>query len=221
MFAKFTRVLLDPSRVDPAVALVDEELLPAFLDTPGSRHGYWMVERERGLALVVTCWADLDALEHSRAPMGAVRARVLDELGARIADTATYEVHGSAPPPPIEGERVWSRVTFVEGLASDVGDADQTVFRAALERYGNLNGFLSLCWLVDAESGNGLGITTWCTRKQLVASEAVNQKVRREVEAAFGCRIDAVLDVETMASAHCPDAPDIVLDLRPEPARMA
>lgn len=214
MWAKFTRVLLDPGRVDDAVVAVDRELLPAFLEAPGAEHGYWMVERTRGIGIVVTCWSDLDSLEDSRAAMGEVRARVLDELGARIADTAVYEVHGSAPPPPIGGDPAWSRVTFVEGLAPDIGDADQTLFRTALARYGDLDGFLSLCWLVDGRSGNGLGITTWRTADHLRASETLNHKVRRDVEATFGCRVDSVLDVQTLASVRCPESIDEVLDLR-------
>ena len=213
MWAKFTRVLLDPGRVDDAVAAVDRELLPAVLETPGAMEAYSMVERTRGIGIVVTCWADFGALENSRRTIGERRARVLDAVGARIADTAVYEVHGSAPPPPT-GVPVCSRVTFVEGLAPDIGEADQTLFNAALARYGDLDGFLSLCWLVDGRSGNGLGITTWQTAGQLRASEQLNRRVRREVESTFGCRVDSVLDVETITSVRCPDPIDEVLDLR-------
>lgn len=101
----------------------------------------------------------------------------------------------------------------------DIGDADTTLFDAALARYGDLDGFLSLCWLVDGRSGNGLGITTWRTADHLRASEALNHRVRRDVETTFACRVDSVLDVQTLASVCCPDGADTVLDLRePSPS---
>jgi hypothetical protein len=129
-----------------------------------------------------------------------------------LTETGIYAVHGCAGDGvPISGQHAWSRITFVEGLDRDVDDPGNVLFRASRRRYERCTGFLSLCWLVDAASGNGLGIVTWDTKAACTASEPVGRRTRRQVEEAFRCRIDGVEEVETLAVA----APSHdVLDLR-------
>lgn len=202
MWASLARVRFDRQRADRAVDLVKTHLVPAFVAQPGSRYGYWMVDRTTGHAVVVACWDDREVLEDSRAELGAVRAMVIDELDALLTETGIYAVHACAGDGvPISGQLAWSRITFVEGLASDVDDPDQVLFRSALRRYEDCTGFLSMCWLVDSPSGNGLAIVTWDTKASCSASEPVGRRTRREIEQAFGCRIDSVEEVETIAIA--------------------
>lgn len=212
MWASLTRVRFDRRRADRAIDLVKTHLVPAFVAQPGSRYGYWMVDRTTGHAVVVTCWGNRKAIEDSRAELGAVRAMVIDETDALLTETGIYAVHACAGDGvPISGQLAWSRITSVEGLASDVDDPDQVLFRSALRRYEDCTGFLSMCWLVDAPSGNGLAIVTWDTKASCTASEPVGRRTRRQIEQAFGCRIDGVEEVETIAVA----APvHDVLDLR-------
>lgn len=212
MWANLARVRFDRQLVDQAIDLVKTQLVPGFMVQPGSRYGYWMVDRMTGHAVVVTCWDSREAIENSRAELGAVRATVIDELDALLTETGVYAVHGCAGDgAPISGQMAWSRITFVEGLPSDVDDPDHVLFRSALRRYADRAGFLSMCWLVDAPSGNGLGIITWDTKAACTASEPASRRTRRQVEQAFGCRIDGVEEVETIAVA----APaHVVLDLR-------
>lgn len=202
MWASLARVRFDRQLVDRAIDLVKTHLVPAFVAQPGSRYGYWMVDRTTGHAVVVTCWDDREAIEDSRAELGAVRSMVIDELDALLTETGTYAVHARAGDgAPISGQLAWSRITFVEGLAPDVDDPDQVLFRSALRRYEDDAGFLSMCWLVDAPSGNGLAIVTWDTEASRTASEPVGRRTRRLVEQALGCRIDGVEEVETIAVA--------------------
>ena len=212
MWASFARVRFDRQRADRAIDLVKTHLVPAFVAQPGSRYGYWKVDRRTGHAIVVTCWDDRDPIEDSRAELGAVRAMVIDELDALLTETGIYGVHACAGDGvPISGQLAWSRITFVEGLASDADDPDQVLFRSALRRYEDCTGFLSMCWLVDSASSNGLAIVTWDTKASRTASESVSRRTRRQVEHAFGCRIHGAEDVETIAVA----APvHDVLDLR-------
>ena len=212
MWASLARVRFDPELVDDAIDLVQAHLVPGFVAQPGARYGYWMVNRMNGHAVVVTCWDSREAIERSRAELGAARAMVIDELDALLTETGVYEVLGCASDGvPIGGQHAWSRITFVEGLPRDVGEPGNDLFRASRRRYEGCDGFLSLCWLVDGGPGNGLGIVTWDTEAACTASEPVGRRTRREVEKAFGCRIDSVEEVETLAAA----APSQdVLDLR-------
>lgn len=202
MWATMARVRFDPSRVDEAIDLTRSHLVPGFLAQAGARHGYWMVDRTTGHAVVVTCWASREALEQSRAALGAVRSMVIDELDAVLMETGVYAVHAHAGTgAPIHGRSAWSRITFVEGLGADVDDPDHALFRTARRRYEDREGFLSLCWLVDAASGNGLGIVTWDTEAACRSNEDLSRRTRREVELAFACRIDGVEVVQTVAVA--------------------
>lgn len=202
MWASLARVRFDRRLADRAIDLVKTHLVPAFVAQPGSRYGYWMVDRTTGHAVVVTCWDGREAIEDSRADLGAGRAMVIDELDALVTETGTYAVHACAGDGvPISGQLAWSRITFVEGLASDADDPDQVLFRSALRRYEDCTGFLSMCWLVDAASSNGLAIVTWDTKASRTASESVSRRTRRQVEHAFGCRIHGAEEVETIAVA--------------------
>ena len=202
MWASLARVRFHPRLVDRAIGLVHAHLVPDFAAQPGARYGYWMVDRRSGHAVVVKCWHSREAIEDSRAELGAARAMVIDELGALLTETGVYAVHGCAGDGvPISGHHAWSRITFVEGLAPDVEDPDHVLFRTARRRYENRAGFLSLCWLVDAPSGLGLGIVTWTTQAACTGSEPAGRRTRRQVERAFRCRIDGVETVETIAVA--------------------
>lgn len=202
MWASLARVRFHPSRVDDAIDLTRAHLVPAFVAQPGARHGYWMVDRTTGHCVVVTCWDSREAIEEARADLGAVRTMVIDELSAVLMETGIYAVHGLASTgAPIPGRSAWSRISFVEGLSPDVDDPDNALFGTARRRYEGREGFLSLCWLVDAASGNGLGIVTWETEAACRASEDASHATRRQVEQVFRCRIDGVEVVQTIAVA--------------------
>lgn len=202
MWASLARVRFDPQLVDGAIELVKTHLVPDFVARPGSRYGYWMVDRITGHAVIVMCWNSREAIEDSRTELGAARAMVIDELDALLTETGVYAVHGCVGDgDPISLQLAWSRITFVEGLAPNVDDPDHVLFRTARRRYENRAGFLSLCWLVDAPSGLGLGIVTWTTQAACTGSEPAGRRARRQVERAFRCRIDGVETVETIAVA--------------------
>lgn len=201
-WASLARIRFDPRSIDGAIELVKAHLVTDFVARPGARSGYWMVDRMSGHAVVVLCWASREALEDSRAALGAARAMVIEELDALLTETGVYAVHGCAGDgDPISGQRAWSRILFVEGLAPGVDDPDHVLFRTARRRYENRAGFLSLCWLVDAPSGNGLGIVTWDTEAACRAGEPASRRTRRHVDQAYGCHIHGEAVVETIAAA--------------------
>lgn len=214
MWASFTRVRVHPSKADEAIELVRRHLIPDFVDREGSLQGYWMLDRRSGTGLVVTCWADRAALDASRSGGGSTRARVIEQLDALLAETGTYAVHALAgASAPIDGGHVWSRVMLVEHLDPVVLEGEGGLFAAIHEQLATRPGFLSLCWLVDRDSGNGMSISTWRTQDDVRASEADGGRLRREASQALGCRIEEVVDVETIGTARCGADGDF-LDLR-------
>jgi len=214
MWASFTRVRVDPSRADEAIDLVREELVPAFAGRDGAMQGYWMLDRATGTGLVVSCWADRDSLDAGRAQGGTSRAAVLERLDALLCETGTYEVHALAgTPAPIDGGHVWSRVTFLEGVDPVRLAGERGLFASMHAQSATQAGFLSLCWLVDAETHNGMSISTWRSRDELRASAPHGRGLRRKAAQVLGCRVEEVVEVETIGTAGCGPG-DLVLDLR-------
>jgi len=68
MFAQSVRVQIQPGKLDDAVRIFTESVLPAARQQPGFRDGYFLVDRENnramGLALYETK-ADVEALVNS------------------------------------------------------------------------------------------------------------------------------------------------------------
>lgn len=214
MWASFTRVRVDPTRAGDAIELVREELVPAFAGRDGSRQGYWMLDRLTGTGLVVTCWADRGSLETARREEGTVRTSVLERLGALLCETGTYAVHAvHGAPAPIDGGHAWSRATFVEGVDLARLDGERGLFATMLASSATRLGFLSLCWLVDPETRNGISISTWRSQVDLRGSAVQGRRLRREAARALACRVEEVVEVETIGSTGCGSG-DVVVDLR-------
>jgi heme-degrading monooxygenase HmoA len=214
MWASFTRVRADPARTEEAIDLVRRHLVPEFVGSDGSQQGYWMLDRTTGTGLVVRCWRDLAALEAGRSGDGAARTTVIERLDAMLCETGTYEVHGlRGASAPIDGGHAWSRVTFVEGVDPVALLEGHDLYERTYEQVADQPGFLSLCWLVDPDTGNGMSISTWRTDEDLRASGPHGRRLRRRVARALGCRVEDVVDVETIGTARYRPA-GATLDLR-------
>ena len=81
MFAKLVDATIDPARLDLVAAVVDAELIPAFLEHDGALHGYWSADARTGHVLAVTMWRDAEALRAAAAADGSLRATVGERIG--------------------------------------------------------------------------------------------------------------------------------------------
>jgi len=64
----FARVSLFKEPVDDAIRVTRERVVPVVLSLPGSRGGYFLVNRQEGRTISITLWASQDALDASAAP---------------------------------------------------------------------------------------------------------------------------------------------------------
>ena len=201
MHARLGRLRIDPARVDRAMDLTRERIIPAFAAQPGALHGYWMVHRGSGHAMTVTCWEDQATLALGRAAMGEVRDAVMDAIGGHLVETGSYLLDGvSGLEAPMHGRAEWSCVTFVEGLARDGSRLPGELTRTSHQLHDDEEGFHSVCWFVDDRSGLGFTITSWEDEDALIAAEPTGRRARRRFEAAFGCHIDGREVVETLVA---------------------
>jgi heme-degrading monooxygenase HmoA len=77
MFARMHTLATTPEQHDQGVEIVQEQLLPWLRDSTGFRGLIRLADRAGGKTLVITLWADEDALAAS------------SEIGQKLSDLAT------------------------------------------------------------------------------------------------------------------------------------
>lgn len=199
MFAKVVQAHIDPARVADAARAVEDELIPLFLEHPGALHGYWMANRASGEVLAMTCWADLESLDASRASDGEERALVAERIGLRIQVIHTLAVLGVHEHDVVHTPVLrWARVTWVEGLAPDLEVPLRAMHREVVDAEARSAGFCGSYWLADRATGNGLEVSLWGDLSELRDNEHDSRRRRRWFEKTVGCRIDLVGDYEAL-----------------------
>jgi heme-degrading monooxygenase HmoA len=75
---------------------------------------------------------------------------------------------------------MFARVTYVEGPADRLGDAEKNIRDVLIPAVSKLAGFKGGLWLNDRSSGKGLGVTLWESAQAMQASEAMGERLREE-----------------------------------------
>jgi hypothetical protein len=89
----FARVSSFREPVDDAIRVTREIVVPVVLSLPGSRGGYFLVNREEGRTLSITLWESQEALDSSAAPIAQLRdERPHHVPGSELVDICEYEV---------------------------------------------------------------------------------------------------------------------------------
>jgi hypothetical protein len=103
----FARVTLFEESVDEAIRVTSERVIPIVLGLPGSRGGFFLVNREEGRTLSLTLWEDRGSLDASADAIAQLRAERPQHVpGSEVVDFGEYEVvfappsSQEAPPSP-------------------------------------------------------------------------------------------------------------------------
>ena len=97
----FARVTLFKETVDDAIRVTSEQVIPVVLGLPGSRGGFFLVNREEGKTLSLTLWEDRAALATSEVAIAQLRAeRPRQVPGSEVVDLCEYEVIFAPPSLP-------------------------------------------------------------------------------------------------------------------------
>ena len=203
MHAKVVVGTVDPGRMDEGISIVREELIPSFIArSGGSQPGYWMLNRERARVLEVTCWPDRHCLDAARAQDGAQRIQLAERIGISVAAVHTAEVIGQAGAGD-SGSRppCWARVSWVSGLSRTRDGLLRSLHEDLAPEQAAAGGFGGGYWLVDYESGNGVGVSLWADAAAMRRREPAAQCFRRRFERAVGSRVETVVEFEVVGTA--------------------
>ena len=180
MLAIVKEVTVGPAGVDAAEATVHQDEVPRFLDRAGAVAGLWMADRATGRLLTVTIWTDRP---------GDDVGRVADVLGLRMVDLGGT------------GDRLWARVTRVEGVDAGVGEDPAALHVEVGDDESRSEGFCGSCWLGLDDDGQGLAVSIWDGPHALIRGERDSKRRRRELERRLGARVTSVTELECLAVA--------------------
>lgn len=120
MHVKMLIFVVEPAEVEAVGWRLQHRMAPALVEQPGALSGTWMANTVTGWMVSVTCWRDRAALETARAPLGALRAGLLDDVDGRLFGSTTY-VHDEIGPSTLPAHSVGRccRVVWTESRPGD------------------------------------------------------------------------------------------------------
>ncbi len=92
MYARITTVEGDPSKIDDAVAIANDKVIPTLKGVPGFTAVNFLADRSTGKFVGVAFWQDQAALEGSGEAVGPMRNEVADALDGKVVSVESYEL---------------------------------------------------------------------------------------------------------------------------------
>ncbi len=92
MQARITTIEGDGAKIDDALEVIDEEVMPALKALEGFTAANFLVDRSAGRLVAVAFYADEAALEGSVEAVGPMRNEVADAMGGKVVGVESYEL---------------------------------------------------------------------------------------------------------------------------------
>ena len=92
MYARISTVEGDASKIDDAVAVINEKIIPTLKDQDGFTAVNFLADRSTGKLVGVAFWQDEAALEGSAEAVGPMRNEVADAVGGKVVSVESYEL---------------------------------------------------------------------------------------------------------------------------------
>ena len=92
MFGRMTTIEGSPETVEPAVAMLRDEVAPGVRQMDGFKGMIALADRSTGKMMAVTLWETEDAMKASEEGANRLRASTSDATSARIASVERLEV---------------------------------------------------------------------------------------------------------------------------------
>ena len=92
MQARISTIEGDGGKIDDALNVINEKVLPALKDLKGFTAANFLVDRSAGKLVAVAFYADEAALEGSVEAVGSMRDEVADVMGGKVVSVESYEL---------------------------------------------------------------------------------------------------------------------------------
>ena len=92
MQARISTIEGDAVKIDDAVKIIDEKIIPALKGLQGFTAVNFLADRSAGKMVAVAFYADEAALEGSAEAVGSMRTEVADAMGGKVVSVESYEL---------------------------------------------------------------------------------------------------------------------------------
>lgn len=92
MYARISTIEGDPNKLDDAVAVVNEKIIPTLKGVKGFTAVNFMADRSSGKLVGVAFWQDQAALEGSAEAVAPLRNEVADAMDGKLVSAESYEL---------------------------------------------------------------------------------------------------------------------------------
>ena len=92
MFARVTTIEGSAERLEEGSRFIQEQVMPALRELPGSKGALFLVDRASGKAIGITVWESEQAMAESRERANELRSQAAETAGAGQPSVEEYEV---------------------------------------------------------------------------------------------------------------------------------
>lgn len=206
MWARSTTIYATPSTIESGIDYVRNNVWPAVQQMSGCVGLSMIIDRESGMGITTTSWADEASLAASRQPVAPLRQGAVDLMGIQtppaVSEWEIASMHRAHHTEPGTCVRVaWSQVP--DGYIDPAIDWYRSSLLPQIEQ---LEGFASASLMVDR--GKGLGVTSvaFDSREAMVATRDQADYLRGKSTQEAGVEFLDVMECElVMAHLHVPE----------------
>src|SRR5713101_5810920 len=187
MYTRVVRLKGDPSKVDEAVQLWTQEILPLLKKQPGFTGATLLGNRKTGEGLSVSYWESEAAMKQARPQVRPEALKTLGKTGGNIVEDDECEVAVLERfNPPMAG--VYARVTTVQGDPALVSDAVSNFKENIAPMIEKQAGARTAYFFVNRQTGKVFAGSIWDTQHDLQTADAPISTLRTEAIKKFGGR---------------------------------
>jgi hypothetical protein len=199
MYARSTTFTDKPAAVEPAVALVRDEIMPALLEIEGCTGLSMLVDRRSGGCVVTTAWDDEDAVRASETRVAPLREKAQRLFGGR-PEVRVWEIAVLHRARHVS-DGACARLTWTRTEPARVQELVDVFRNEALPRIEELPGFSSTSLLIDRSSGTSALATIYDSRHALEQNQTAAAGLRERILDRLGAQLLDVAEME-VALAH-------------------
>lgn len=186
-YARVVRLKGDPSKVDEAIRLYTQEILPLIKKQKGFTGVTLLGNRKTGDALTVSYWETETTMKDARGQVRPDALKVLGKTGGSIVEDDECEVALLERfKPPLAG--AWARVTTVHGDPAHSSEAVSNFKENIVPAIAKQSGARTAYFFVNRQSGLTYAGSIWDTEFDLQKSEASIGSLRAEAIKKFAGR---------------------------------
>jgi hypothetical protein len=186
-YARVVRLKGDPTRVEEAIKLWTQDVLPVLKKQKGFTGVTLLGNRKTGDGLTVSYFETEGNMKDARAQVRPEALKILSKIGGSIAEDDECEVALLERfKPPMAG--AYARVTTVQGDPAQASDAISNFKENIVPAIVKQPGVRTAYFFVNRQSGKTFAGSIWDTEHDLQKSEASIGTLRADAIKKFGGR---------------------------------